>query len=94
MGSGLGRGGHARAPHLPPQPPGPARCVQLWKLLEYEPEERLSAEDALRHPFVAAAAQLAPPAPDEAAPTLESSASRSADRQLPVVQKAESSTLP
>ena len=57
----------------------------LWRLLEYEPEDRLSAADALKHPFVvAAAAMAAAPVPEEAPPPLESSASRSADRQLPV----------
>ena len=31
----------------------------LWRLLEYEPQDRLSAVDALKHPFVAAAAAMA-----------------------------------
>ena len=49
------------------------------------------------HPVFADAAHIVGTvneSPPDAAPTLESSASRSADRQLPVVQKAESSTLP
>ena len=57
----------------------------LWRLLEYEPEDRLSAVDVLKHPFVvAAAAMAAAPVPEEPPPPLESSAPRSANGQLPV----------
>lgn len=75
-------------PHIAPLRWGPQLADfydLLWRLLEYEPQDRLSAVDALKHPFVAAAAAMAAtPVPEEAPPPLESSASRSADRQPPV----------
>ena len=51
----------------------------VWRLLEYEPEDRLSAADALRHPFVRGGD--APPEPASVTNLDSSSASRSNPRQ-------------